>query len=64
MADIHAYIIGHYNSSARIIDLVSRTTYVMCINFIQFKVDSERQIFEKLFMPVFIYSQGFSRDIS
>ena len=48
------YIIGHYNSSVRIIDLVSHTTFVLCVHFIhkwrdlQFKVDSERQIFEKL----------------
>ena len=45
------YIIGHYNLSDRIIGLVSHTTYVLCINFIhewrdiQFKDDSERQIF-------------------
>ena len=30
---IHTYIIGHYNPSVRIIDLVSHTTYVVCINF-------------------------------
>ena len=48
---IHTYIIGHYNPSVRIMDLVSPTTYVACVNFIhhwrdlQFKVDSERQIF-------------------
>ena len=36
-------------------DLVSHTIYVVCVNFIhnwwdlQFKVDSERQLFEKLF---------------
>ena len=42
------YIIGHYNPSVRIIDLVSHTTNVVCVNFIhkwrdlQFKVDSER----------------------
>ena len=29
----HTYIIGHYNPSVRIIDLVSHTTYVMCVNF-------------------------------
>ena len=28
------YIIGHYNSSVRIIELVSHTTYVVCVNFI------------------------------
>ena len=47
---IHTYIIGHYNPLVRIIDLVSHTAYVVCVNFIhkwrdlQFKVDSERQI--------------------
>ena len=46
----HAYIIGHYNPSVSIIDLVFHTTYVIYVNFIhqwrelQFKVDSERQI--------------------
>ena len=49
------YIIGHYNPSVRMIDLVSHTTYVVCVNFIhkwrqlQFKVDSERQIFLRNF---------------
>ena len=42
------YIIGHYNPSVRVIDLLSHNTYVVCINFIhkwrdlQFNVDSER----------------------
>ena len=59
------YIIGHYNPSVRIIDLVSHTTYVVCVNFIhkwrdlQFKVDSERQIFWESFHSNFIYSQSF-----
>ena len=55
------YIIGHCNPSVSIIDLVTHTTYVMCVNLIhkwrdlQFKIDSERQIFfEKLFMPILI----------
>ena len=49
----------------RIIDLVSYTTYVVCFNFIrewrdlQFKVDSERPIFEKLFMAILLLSQSF-----
>ena len=30
----HTYIIGHYNPSVRFIDLVSHTTYVVCVNFI------------------------------
>ena len=60
----YIYIIGHYNPSVRIIDLVSHTTYVVCVNFIhkwrhlQFKVDSERQIWET-FHGNFIYSQSF-----
>ena len=62
----HTYIFGHYNPSVRIIDLVFHTTYVVCVNFIhkwrnlQFKVDSERQIFRETFSwQVFIYSQSF-----
>ena len=44
----YTYIIARYNSSARIIDLASHTTYVVCVNFIhkwrdlQFKVHTER----------------------
>ena len=30
---IHTYIIGHYNPSVRIIDLVSQTTFIVCANF-------------------------------
>ena len=48
----HTYIHNWpYNPSVRVIDLVSHTTYVVYVNFIhkwrdlQFKVDSERQIF-------------------
>ena len=59
---IHTYIIGHYNPSVMITDLVSHTTYVVCVNFIhewrdlQFKVNSERQLSTATF---FIYSQSF-----
>ena len=62
---MHTYIIGHYNPSVRIIDLVSHTTYIVCVNFIhkwwdlQFKVDFERQIFWETFHCNFIYSQSF-----
>ena len=44
---MNTYIIGHYNPSVGIIDLVSHITYVVCVNFThkwrdpQFKVDSE-----------------------
>ena len=49
--NIHTYIHSNYNSSVKIIDLVYHTTYVVCVNFtlkcrdLQFKVDSEWQIF-------------------
>ena len=58
---ILTYMIGHYNPSVRIIDLVSHTTYVVCVHFIlkwrnlQCKVDSERQIFCETFHDNFIY---------
>ena len=63
---LYTYIIGHYNPSVRFIDLVSHTTYVVCVNFIhkwqnlQFKVDSERKIFWETFHgSLLIYSQRF-----
>ena len=50
--------------------LVSHTTYVVCVNFIpewrdlQFKVDSERQIFEKLFHGRFYFTlRVFARNL-
>ena len=55
----------HYIHSIRINDLVSHTTYVVCINFIhkwrdlQFKIDSKRQIFCETFHGKFIYSPSF-----
>ena len=51
----NAYIIGHYNPSVRIINIVSHTSYIVCVNFIHkwqdlhFKVDSEQQIFLRNF---------------
>ena len=65
---IHTYIIGHCNPSVRIMDLVSHTTYVVCVNFIHkwrdllFKVDSERQTWET-FHGNFIYSLKFLPEI-
>ena len=64
---LHAYIniIGYYNPSARILDLVFHTTYVVCVNDmhkwrgLQLNVDLERQCFDKLFHGNFIYSQSF-----
>ena len=61
-SSVHTYIIGHYNPSVRIIDLVFHTTYVVYVNFIHnwrdilFKVDSERQIFWETFHGNFICS--------
>ena len=56
------YIIGHYNTSLRIIDLVSQTTYVVCVNFIytrsseaySLKSTPNYRFFEKLFIAIFI----------
>ena len=51
------------------ISIVSHTTYVVYVNFIQkwrdlqFKVDSERQIFEKLFMTVLFPLRAFARNL-
>ena len=30
---IRTYVIGHYNPSVKIIELVSHITYVVCVNF-------------------------------
>ena len=60
----HTYIIGHYNPSVKIIDLVF-PLLMLCVNFIhkwqdlQFKVYSEQQIFWETFHGNFIYSQSF-----
>ena len=63
--NLHTYMIGHYNRSVRIIDLVSHTTYFVCVNFIykwrnlQFKVGSEWQIFWRTSWQFYFYSQSF-----
>ena len=68
---LHTYIIGHYNPSVRIIDLVSHVshvTYVVCVNFIhkwrdlQFKVPNDR-FFEKLFMAILFTLRVFARNL-
>ena len=53
------YIIGHYNPSVRIIDLVSHTTYIVCINFIHNISTANDRFFKKLFMAVSVYSENF-----
>ena len=66
------YIIGHYNPSVRIIELVAHTTCVVCIHFfyinkwrdLQFKVDSERQIFlRNFFMTILFILRVFARNL-
>ena len=53
-------------SFSQVYDLVSHTTYVVCVHFIngwqnlQFKVDSEPQSFEKLFMAILFTLMVFS----
>ena len=65
----YTYLICYYNASVRIIDLDSHTTYVVCVNFIpkwrglQLKVDSERQIFDKLFMAILIWRKSAERKL-
>ena len=67
---MHTYVIGHYNPLVRIIDLVSHTTYVVCVNFrqkwrdLQFKVDSERQLFWETFAWQFLVTfRVFARNL-
>ena len=69
---IHTYIIDHYNPAVRIIHLVPHTTYVGCVNFIhkwrnlQFKVDSEWQIFdfwETFSWQFYLLSRVFARNL-
>ena len=66
---MHTHIIDHYNPSVRIIDLVSHNTYVVCVNFIykwwdiQFKFDSERQIFCETFHGSFTLLSEFLPEI-
>ena len=59
---LHTYIFGRYNPSVRIIDLVSHTTYVVCVNFIhkwrdlQLKVDFKWQIFLRNFFMANLFT--------
>ena len=59
-SEIYTHIFGRYNPSVRIIDLLSHTTYIVCVNFIhKRRVNSERQIFWESLHGNFIYSQSF-----
>ena len=66
---IHTYIFGHYNPSVRIIDLVSHTTYVVCVNFLyisggtySLKSTPNETFFEKLFMAILFTLRVFVRN--
>ena len=54
---------------SQVYDLTFHTTYVVCVNFIngwqelQFKDNSEKQIFEKLFMAILFTHRVFDRPI-
>ena len=61
--NIHTCIIGHYNPSSRIIGRFSHTNYVVCVNFIREWRDSERQIFEKLFLAILFILRVFARNL-
>ena len=64
---MHTYIIGHYNPSVQDYDLAS--FHIVYFNSIheclelQCKVDSKRQIFEELFMPILFTFRVFVRNL-
>ena len=65
---LHTYIIGHYNPSVRIIDLVSHTTYVVLILYIIggtycLKSTPNDRFFEKLFHDRFYLLSEFLPEI-
>ena len=65
------YVIGQYKPSVRIIDLVSHSTYVVCVNFIQkwrgtFSLKStpkDRFFLRNFFMPGLITLRVFAEEI-
>ena len=63
---IHTYIIDPFGQDH---SLASHTTHIVCDNFtcewwdLQFKVDSDRQIFEKLFMAILFKHSEFLPEI-
>ena len=63
---IHNWLLQPFSQNY---DPVSHTTYVVCVNFLhtwrdlQFKVDSEWQIFEKLFMAILFTLRAFARNL-
>ena len=43
--------------------LASHNTYVVCVSFVQFEVDSEPQIFDKLFITILFERSEFLPEI-
>ena len=67
---IHTYTIGHHKFSIRIIDLVSHTTYVVCVNFIHKWLDLQflkstpnDRFLEKLFMAILFALRVFAGNL-
>ena len=65
----YTYIIGHYNPSVRIIDLVSHTTYVVCVLILyinggtySLKSTPNDWFFEKLFTAILFTLRVFARN--
>ena len=66
----NTYVIGRYNPSVRIIDLVSHTTYVVCVNFLyisggaySLKSTPNDRFFEKLFLAILFWHSEFLPEI-
>ena len=54
----HTYIIGHYNPSVSIIDLVYHTT---CVVYSVNSIPNDTFFFEKLFMAILFDAQSFGQ---
>ena len=65
MCIVHTYIIGHYNHSVRIMNLVSNTTYAVCVNFETYSLKStpNDRFFEKLFMAILFTVRVFATNL-
>ena len=65
----HTCIIGHYNGNQAVLRKAAHTTHIVYVNFIhewrdlQFNVDSERLIFEKIFMAGLFTLRVFARNL-
>ena len=67
--NILTYIIGHHNSSVRIIDIVYNTTFVVCVNLYiiggpyYLKSPPYDIFFEKFFMEILFTLRVFTRNL-